>query len=170
MNTSALAKLPNSPQGKKNLGDSYLKIQFGQQTPAVIPMNRAQEVVILPVGRLTPMPNMPHYIMGLVNRRSRVLWMIDLAQMLGLPGVETNVQHYNIVIISNGSATFGMIVQLVEGVLRLMPENIQSPFGQVSVGLVPYLRGCVLQEKEILLVLDAEAICRSPFLQNVAEG
>jgi positive phototaxis protein PixI len=169
MNTSALAKFPNPPQNKKNLGDSYLKFQFGEQTPAVLPMSRAQEVIILPVGRLTPMPNMPPYITGLVNRRSRVLWMIDLAQMLGLPGVEANVQHYNIVIISNGSATFGLIVQTVEGVLRLMPESIQSPFGQVSVGLVPYLRGCVLQEKEILLVLDAEAICRSPFLQSAAE-
>lgn len=170
MNTSALARLPNPPQNKKNLGDSYLKFQFGQQTPAVLPMSRAQEVVILPVGRLTPMPNMPPYIIGLVNRRSRVLWMVDLAMMLGLPAVETNVQHYNIVIISNGSTTFGVIVQAVEGVLRLMPENIQSPFGQVSVDLVPYLRGCVLQEKEVLLILDAEAICRSPFLQNAADG
>ncbi|MFB8790672.1 MAG: chemotaxis protein CheW [Potamolinea sp.] len=170
MNTSALARLPNPPQNKKNLGDSYLKFQFGQQTPAVLPMSRAQEVVILPVGRLTPMPNMPPYIIGLVNRRSRVLWMVDLAMMLGLPPVETNVQHYNIVIISNGSTTFGVIVQAVEGVLRLMPENIQSPFGQVSVDLVPYLRGCVLQEKEVLLILDAEAICRSSFLQNAADG
>lgn len=170
MNTLAIAKLPDPPHNKKNLGDSYLKFHFGQQSPAVLPTRLAQEVVVLPVGRLTPMPNMPAYIMGLVNRRSRVLWVVDLAQMLGLPGVETNVQHYNIVIISNGSATFGIIVQTIEGVLRLMPESIQSPFGQVSVALVPYLRGCVLREKEILLVLDGSAICQSPLLQNTAVG
>jgi twitching motility protein PilI len=161
MNTSALALSKTPPQTKKNLGDSYLKFQFGQQTPAVLLMNRAQEVVVLPVGRLTPMPNMPAYIMGLLNRRSKVLWVIDLARMLGLPGVEINVQHYNIVIIGNGSATFALIVQAVEGVVRLAPESIQSPLGQVSSSLVPYLRGCVLQEQEILLVLDAEAILRA---------
>jgi Chemotaxis signal transduction protein len=44
--------------------------------------------------------------------------------------------------------------------VRLTPELIQSPINQVSSGLIPYLRGCVLQEKEILLVLDAEAIIR----------
>ena len=166
MNTSALARLPNQNTNKKNLGDSYLKFQLGQQTPAVLSMSRAQEVVILPVGRLTPMPNMPPYVMGLLNRRSRVLWVIDLALMLDLPSVETNVQYYNLVIISNGISTFGLIVQAVEGIVRLTQTSIRSPLGQVSSSLVPYLRGCVLQEQDILLVLDAEAIMRSPLLHN----
>jgi twitching motility protein PilI len=112
------------------------------------------------------MPNMPPYVMGLLNRRSRVLWVIDLALMLGLPAVETNVQQYNLVIIGNGSSQFGVIVQAVEGVVRLTQTSIRSPLGQVSSSLVPYLRGCVLQEQEILLVLDAEAIMRSPLLHN----
>lgn len=166
MNTSALARLPNPNPNKKNLGDAYLKFQFGQQTPAVLSMSRAQEVVVLPVGRLTPMPNMPACVMGLLNRRSRVLWVIDLARLLGLPPIEINVQHYNLVIISNGSATFGLIVQAVEGVVRLTPDAIQSPLGHLSSSLVTYLRGCVLQEQEILLVLDAEAIMRSPLLNS----
>jgi positive phototaxis protein PixI len=129
-------------------------------------MSRAQEVVVLPVGAVAPMPNMPAYVMGLLNRRSKVLWVIDLARMLGLPPIEINVQHYNIVIISNGTSTFGLIVQAVEGVIRLAPDRIQAPIAQVSSNLVAYLRGCVLQEQEILLVLDAEAIMRSPLLNS----
>ena len=59
MNTSALA-LSNTPtQTKKPVGDTYLKFKFGQQTAAALLMNRAQEVVVLPVERLTPMPTMP---------------------------------------------------------------------------------------------------------------
>jgi twitching motility protein PilI len=167
MNTSALARLPNQPQTQKNLGDTYLKFQLGQQAPAVLSMSQAQEVVILPHGRLTPMPNMPAHVMGLMNRRSRVLWVIDLARMLGLPSVETNLQHYDVVIIRNGSTSLGVIVQAVEGVVRLTPSSIQSPTRDLlSSALVPYLRGCVLQEREILLVLDAEAIMRSPLLRN----
>ncbi|MGQ4650713.1 chemotaxis protein CheW [Lyngbya aestuarii] len=166
MNTSALALLPNKAQEQKNLGDAYLKFQFGQQTPAVLSMSQAQEVVVLPPERLTPMPNMPSFVMGLLNRRSRVLWVIDLARMLGLPPVETTVQQYNIVTIRDHSASLGLIVQTVEGVLRLTPECIQSPLGQVSSGLVPYLRGCILQEKEILLALDAEAIIQSPLFRG----
>jgi twitching motility protein PilI len=167
MNTSALALIPQQPQTKKNLGDTYLKFQLTQQTPAVLAMGQAQEVVVLPLGRLTSMPNMLPHVMGLMNRRSRVLWVVDLARMLGLPFTETNVQHYDIIIIRNESASIGVIVQSVEGVVRLTPSSIQSPTRDfVSAGLVPYLRGCVLQEQEILLVLDAEAIMRSPLLQN----
>lgn len=158
--TNALALIPNKPLQGKNQGDTYLKFQFGKQTPAVLSMSQAQEVIVLPPSRLTPMPNMPAYVLGLLNRRSRVLWVIDLQGMLGLPAVPTNVQQYNIVIIRTGSASLGLIVQSVEGVIRLTPDHIQPPHGHVSSELVPYLRGCSLQEREILLILDAEAIMR----------
>lgn len=166
MNSSALARVTKPNTNKKNQGDAYLKFQFGQQISAVLSMSQAQEVFVLPIGRLTAMPNMPPYVMGLLNRRSKVLWVVDLATMLGLPETLTNVQHYNSVIINSGSLSLLLIVQSVEGVVRLTPQSIQPPLGQVSSGLVPYLRGCVLLEKEILLVLDAEAIIRSPLLHN----
>jgi len=158
---NALALVPNQPLQAKNQGDTYLKFQLARQTFAVLSMTQAQEVIVLAPSRLTPMPNMPAHVMGLLNRRSRVLWVIDLARMLYLPGVETNVQQYNIVIIRNESATLGLIVTAVEGVMRLTSECIQSPLEQVSSSLVPYLRGCILQEQEILLLLDAEAIIRN---------
>ncbi|NEQ64576.1 MAG: purine-binding chemotaxis protein CheW [Symploca sp. SIO1B1] len=158
---NALALVPTQPLETKNQGDTYLKFQLARQTPAVLSMIQAQEVIVLAPSRLTPMPNMPPYVMGLLNRRSRVLWVIDLSRMLGLPGVETNVQQYSIVIIGNESATLGLIVVAVEGVLRLTSECIQSPIEQLSSSIVPYLRGCILQEQEILLLLDAEAIMRN---------
>lgn len=159
--TNTLALLPNKPLQAKTQGDAYLKFLLRQQTPAVLSMSRAQEVIVLPLTRLTPMPNMPPHILGLLNRRSKVLWVMDLAQMLGLPGAETNVQQYSIVIIRNDAGSLGLVVETVEGVVRLVPDSIQSPHSQVSPSLIPYLRGCTLQEREILLVLDAEAIMRS---------
>ena len=158
---NALTLLSNQSLQTKNQGDTYLKFQLSQQTFAVLSMSQAQEVIVLAPSRLTPMPNMPTYVMGLMNRRSRVLWVIDLPRMLGLPRTETNVQQYNIVIIRNKSATLGLIVTAVEGVMRLTSECIQSPIEQVSSSLIPYLRGCILQEQEILLLLDAEAIMRN---------
>ncbi|NEO34390.1 MAG: purine-binding chemotaxis protein CheW [Symploca sp. SIO3C6] len=169
MNTSALALLPNKSHDPKNQGDTYLKFKFAQQIPAVLPMSKAQEFVLLAPERLTAMPNMPAYVMGLVNRRSRVFWVIDLARLLGLAPITTNTQHYHIIIIRNQQTSLGLMVQTVEGVVRLSAESIQSPLGQVSSGLVPYLSGCILQQQEILLALDAEAIIRSPLLQGRLE-
>lgn len=157
---NTLALIPNKPLQTKSQGDTYLKFHFGQPTPAVLSMNQAQEVIILQPARLTPMPNMPAYVLGLLNRRSRIFWVIDLQRMLGLNETPTNVQQYNVVIIRSGAASLGLLIERVEGVIRLTPDCIQSPHGHVSSDLVPYLRGCTLQEREILLVLDAEAIIR----------
>lgn len=159
--TNALALRPNIPQKNKNQGETYLKFKLNQQTPALLAMSQAQEVILLPPNRLTSMPNMPPFVLGLMNRRSRAIWVINLAQMLGLNETLTTGQQYNVIIIRNGSVYLGVVVQSVEGVIRLTQESIQSAQGQISSGLVPYLRGCTLSETEILLVLDAEGIIRS---------
>lgn len=159
---------PNSQPGRqqKPVGDAYLRFRLGQQTPAVFSMKHVQEALILPVHRLTPMPNMPACMLGLMNRRSRVMWVIDLAQLLGLPVLDTSVRQYSLVIIRVGSIPLGLGVQKIEGIAWLTAESIQPPPGQAPSSLLPYLRGCVLQQKEILLVLNAEAIVQSSILHS----
>jgi positive phototaxis protein PixI len=166
-NISALALPPRSP---KPSGEAYLKFQLGRQTPAVFSMRHVQEAMVLPTRRLTPMPNMPSPILGLTNRRSRISWVVDLPQLLGLPPLDTNAQQHTLILVQVGAVSISFAVQQVEGITRLPTDAIQSPRGQVTSALVPYLRGCILQQQdtkpEILLVLDAEAIAQSPLLQG----
>lgn len=170
MNPSALS-LPENLQSQKIPGEAYLKFHVNRQIPAVFSMRYVQEALILPSRRLTPMPNMPAPMMGLMNRRSRVIWVIDLAQLLGLSVLDaSSTQQYMLILIQVGSIPLGLAVHQVEGMTRLEANAIQSPVGQVTASLVPYLRGCVLQQQsekqEILLVLDGEAIAHSPILRN----
>ena len=155
-----------SSQLQRTVGDAYLKLQLNQQISAVLSMAHVQEALAVPVGRITLMPNMPACVLGLLNQRSQVLWIIDLPQMLDLPTLDTEVQHYSIAIIRVGSIPLGLVVQEVKGVMRFSVDSIQSPIGAVAPSLVPYLRGCILQSTEVLLVLDAEAIANSPLLHS----
>lgn len=164
MDTLALTR--QLGRSHKTSGEAHLKFQLNQQTPAVFSMKHVQEVLVLPVHRLTPMPNMLPCMLGLMNRRSRVLWLVDLAQLLGISRLNVATRHYNMIIIRVGHLSLGLVVHQVEGMTWLQKDTIQSPLGQTTAGLVPYLQGCVLQEKEILLVLDAEAIAQSPALRN----
>ena len=164
MNTSTLAFQSNQLQ--KNLGDPYLRLQLDRQTQAVLPMEDTQEVLVVPVGRIMPMPNMPACVLGLLNQRSRVFWVIDLPQMLELQALDTEVQQYNLAIVRVGNIPLGLVVEKVKGVMRFTADLMQSPIGTVAPGLIPYLRGCLLQKTEVLLVLDAEAIVRSPILHS----
>ncbi len=164
MDISTLAPRLNQPQ--HTFGDAYIRFQLEPKTPAVMSMAHTQEVVVIPIGRITPMPNMPSCMLGLLNWRSRVFWVIDLAAMLKLQPLNTNVQHYNMAIIRVGQVPLGLVVQEVKGVMRLTADCIQSPLGFVSTSLAPYLHGCVLQQKDILLVLNAEAIVHSPLFHG----
>jgi twitching motility protein PilI len=134
-------------------------------------MRYVQEAMVLPARRLTPMPNMPACMLGLMNRRSRVMWVIDLSQMLGLPALDANTQQYNLVLVQVGAIALGLAVQQVEGITWINPDQIHPSIGQVLPSLAPYLRGCTVQQQnqrqEMLLVLDAETIAQSPILRNL---
>lgn len=139
-------------------GDSYLKFQLNQQTTAVLSINHTQEAIIIPVESVTAMPNMPACILGLMNWRSRIIWVIDLPKMFNLECLDHRLRQYNIIVIKVESLLLGLVVQEIKGTTKLMSDDIHSPVGQVASSLVPYLCGCVEQKEETLLVLDAQNI------------
>jgi positive phototaxis protein PixI len=147
---------------QKAIGEPFLKVQLTAQQLAVVPMAQAQEAIAIPASRVTPMPNMPACVLGLLNHKSRVIWVVSLPQMLGLESQNLNVQQYNIAIIRSGKTSLGLVVPEIRGVVRLDTETVQSIEGEVRLELVPYLRGCSIQEREMLWVLDAESIVRAP--------
>ncbi len=164
MYTSAL--VPQSTRPQKILGDAYLKLSIDQAVHAVLLMKQVQEVLVLPASRLTPMPNMPSCILGLMNRRSRVLWVVNLAQVLGTGHLESSTQHYSVAIARFGQLALGLAVHQIEGMCWLPSEEIQPPPPHISPGMINYLVGCVLQNQQVLLVLNAESIVNSSALHN----
>jgi len=150
----------------RNQGEPYLKLQIDRKFLAAIPMKHAQEVVIVPSRRLTPIPNMPSFTLGLLNQRSKVLWVVDLGQMLELQSFDQEAQNYNIAIIRVDNIPLGLAVSEVTGIMRINPELIQSPMGAVTPGLIPYLKGCFLQPQGVVLILDPESLVKCSALQK----
>jgi twitching motility protein PilI len=148
------------------LEDGYLRFQLNKQAPAVLSMRYTQEAIVVPVESVTSMPNMPVCILGLMNWRSHIVWVVDLPRMLNLESLDNRFRQFSIIIIRVESVLLGLVVQEIKGTTKFMPDEIRSPVGQVASSLVPYLRGCVVQQKEILLVLDAQAIVQSSILHG----
>lgn len=158
------SRITPTSEGMPAPAQSYLKFTLGLQA-VLIPTRQVQEAITIATARVTPMPNMPPALLGLINRRSQVLWVTDLALLLGIPVAYPNTQQYNIVLMQTGGVLLGLRVHTIEGILSLPLDRVQTPPAHVPNTLVPFLQGCVLQQGEILLVLDAEAILRSPVLQ-----
>ncbi|MDX2240099.1 MAG: chemotaxis protein CheW [Leptolyngbyaceae cyanobacterium bins.302] len=174
MHVSPLTLTPRSlpghplvtPRAEHPPGDPYLRFQLADGVMAILSMQQVQEVHTLPAHRLTPMPNLARCVLGLMNRRSQVIWVIDLAQLLDIASLSTNYQHYSIVIVRVGDLVLALAVSSIQGFFWLPATSIHPIQGQLSPTLKRYLQGCAIQEQEVLLVLDAEAILHSTALHT----
>jgi twitching motility protein PilI len=153
-----------SSKNVKTPGEAYLNFYLNPVTSAALSAKDVQEAIIVPGESITPMPNMPACIMGLMNWRSRILWAVDLPMILNLESTHYRSRHFNVIIVKVESVLLGLVVQDIKGTKKFMPDDVGSPVGQVTTSLVPYLRGCITQPEETLLVLDAQAIVQSPLL------
>ena len=86
----------------------YLQLQLGQNIPAILSMENTQEVFTVSSKRITPMPNMPESVVGVLNQRSRIFWVVNFPQMLGLPPVDINSQQYSLALIRANGIPLGL--------------------------------------------------------------
>jgi positive phototaxis protein PixI len=143
---------------QKKLGSAFLRLQLDPHVTATIAMQAARAALVVNVDRLTPLPNMPSHVIGLLSHRSRVLWVLDLPLILGLPPVDLRRSKVKVVLLEVDRQLMAFAVPEIVGVLRFMPEEIISPLANFSPELVPYLQGWLPYEGETLLVLSARAL------------
>jgi positive phototaxis protein PixI len=136
----------------RTTGEMFLRFQLDSQTSAVVPMLQTQEAIVLPATRVSVVPNLPSPVLGLFNRRSSLLWLVDLPEIIALLKV--------------GQTPLAVAVRSIQGVVRFAKEDISSPMGSFNPAFTPYLSGWILQEQELVLVLDPEAIINSKVLTN----
>lgn len=163
MDTPILA--PQFSQSETSISDRYLRFQLDAATPAILSTEYIQEVFVIPTKRITFMPNMPDCVVGLLNLRNRIIWVIDLAQMLDLQPVDASSQQYHLIVIRVGDVPLGLIVYEIKQVTRFLPHALET-VAENSSAIAPYLEGYLWQQQERLLVLSAEAIIHSPILYS----
>ncbi|MBE9010536.1 chemotaxis protein CheW [Pseudanabaenaceae cyanobacterium LEGE 13415] len=161
MKSSAIA-LRSIPE---QLGQVYLKFDLGAKIPVVVPMNYVREAVSRSLQQLTPMPDMPPYVLGLMHRQAQVMWAIDLAQLLEVGSINAHLAAQDFIILQIGSAAFAIAVHQIYGSTWLSAEEIQPSLSHANGHFSHYLSGCVLKKQEVMFVLDAEAIVQSLTLQ-----
>jgi positive phototaxis protein PixI len=146
----------------------FLRLKLDDKTSAVVPMLQTQEAIVLPAGRISVIPNLPSPILGLFNRRSSLLWLVDLPEILGLEPIDRHAHSFDIALLNVGEVPLAVAVRSIEGTIRFAHEQIESPIGSFNPAFTPYLRGWILQEKELILVLEPEAIINAQVLNQLA--
>ena len=166
VNPTTLTKLEPLGTLRNPVGTAYIKFWLDAQTPAVLPMHDVQEVVALPAQRLTAMPTMPSPLLGLMNRRSRILWLVDFGLLLGHCQLEPNLREYSLIVVQAEAIALGLAIHKLEGMVWLRPETIQPVPDHLAHPGLEHLVGCIVQQQETLWVFQAASIVRSPLLHQ----
>lgn len=119
------------------------KERYGLPLPAV-------KEVVVPPERFTRVPRAPAAVAGVMNLRGRVVTVVELRQLLGLPDGPTPPGR--VVLLDRGRRDLGLLVTDVDGIEAV--ERVMTAPGKA----VPAVRGVARLRGLAVTVLDPEGL------------
>jgi twitching motility protein PilI len=146
--------------------DTYLKFAIDPQTIGLLESEFTQEVLTIEATHIMPVPNKPSCILGILSRRRRVYWAIDLAMLLGLQPLDQNIGLYEVILTSVQQRSLALIVPKILGVVNITSDRLEQNINLVPSTLRPYFKGYINEKEEFSYLLKAENILRSTILHS----
>ena len=131
-------------------GESFILFELAGTTYAL----RSADIQQLEmVGQITPVPNAPAFVDGVVSVRGQVIPAVSLRARFGFPRVPHDARSRLIVVRGQGRIV-GLVVDCAREFASIAPEDVK-PLPEGIGGLSGrYLRGVAHQGERLLLVID----------------
>jgi purine-binding chemotaxis protein CheW len=108
---------------------------------------------------ITPIPDAPDFLEGVINLRGSIIPVIDLRKRLKLVRDEDLIDDSWIVILTVQGRMTGFVVDRVTKVLNVPEDSIKPPPDIVVAGLKSqYIRGVCKMDQRLLILLDFSRI------------
>ena len=145
-------------------GELHLRFYVASSREFALPAMAIRQVISSPPDRITPIPNTSPLLLGTLNLRGRVIWVVDLGQFLGEPiPLNTDRQEIPVIAVEDQDTMVGLAVDQIIGMDWLDVEEVQMLTG-LPDSIAPFLRGEWLLDEhnhQCLRLLDQVAILRS---------
>lgn len=121
-------------------------------------------------GSVTPIPNTPAYIKGVINLRGSIVPILDLRERFGLEPVPygpTTVVIVLKVVDETRDRVIGAVVDAVSDVYNIRPEELKPApdFGEAVC--TEYVHGLGTVEGKMIIVLDIDHVLTSDEMSSV---
>jgi purine-binding chemotaxis protein CheW len=139
----------------------YLTFKLDEEFFAI---DVAQVREILDLTTITKVPQTPEFMRGVINLRGSVVPVIDMRMKFGMPKTESTVNTCIVVLevsLDNEMAVFGALVDSVQEVFELEPEQIEPP-PKIGIRLkTDFIRGLGKRDNVFIIILDVDRIFSS---------
>ncbi len=153
--------------GMENQGDQLLTFILAGEEYGV-DILRVQE--IKGWDTVTPIPNTPEYIRGVINLRGTIVPIIDLRMRFGLDSIEygaTTVVIVLKVISSSKSRIMGIVVDAVSDVYNIAKDAMKPPPDFGSIISIDFVSGLATVDETMVIVLDIDHLLNADDITTV---
>ncbi len=120
---------------------------FALPVKEVVEINRSLDI--------TPVPQAPPFVAGIINLRGQILTAIDLAQRIGL---HHEKEAYHNVIIGRDEEPLSLLVEQVGDVLEIPTSKIENPPDVIEGLDIQFVKNVSKLPDRLLVILDVEKL------------
>jgi purine-binding chemotaxis protein CheW len=154
----------------EHLAGKYLTFVLGAESYG-IPVLKVREIISLLA--ITPIPQMPPYVRGVINLRGKVIPVIDLRIKFEMDKADATEKTCIIVVkirLPGGETQMGLVVDAVEEVANIVAADIEeTPSFGVSV-CGEYILGMAKLKGTVKTLLDIEQIVTGETIREIQDA
>jgi purine-binding chemotaxis protein CheW len=114
---------------------------------------------ILKPQKITKVPKIPDYVMGITSLRGKVIPIIDLKLKLSLTDKPSQRDHKGKILILKGlKGQIGAVVDRVTGVMRIEKSEILLPPSHLTEAELRFIEGVAMIDKRFISIINMEEV------------
>ena len=149
---------PESVDTQTSLQNQYISLAL-EKTSFALPLSSALEIGRRP--DITPLPNLPNWVLGISNIRGEIISFLNLKAFFGISSTGTKLDR-RFLIIHNQDMKVGVMVDRIVGILSLNqinPDLQNSPFREGEIA--NFILGVAVSGENLTNILDVDKLLSS---------
>ena len=120
--------------------------------------------------QITPVPQAPGFVEGVINLRGQIIPVVDLRKRFGLNANEDK-ENSSVVIIEVDANILGLIVDSVSEVLNIPSDTIKPAPSLVANGIgAEYIKGIGQYNEKMIILIDLFKVFSTEELQDMSNS
>ncbi len=112
---------------------------------------------IIGIQKITAVPDMAHFIKGVINLRGKVIPVMDVRARFSLPTREYD-ERTCVIVVNVNEQDIGLVVDRVNEVVDIPAVQVEPPPTASQSQSSQYIRGIGKMGEEVKVLLDAEKL------------
>ncbi len=145
--------------------DKYLTFWTGDR---IFGVSIAEVVQIVQMQPFTEVPEFPDYARGIITLRGSIIPIIDVRKRFHMPD-KTYDDRTCIIVCSIAGDYLGFVVDRVDEVTLIVPEEIAEPPVITDTDMTDYLMGVSQREQHLILLMDMKKFLTQKQLKKLKQ-